>query len=80
MDATVLGNQQASPIYWAKHGAKGEIIAWVPDGGMTKREAIMLAVLSGFAANPDGATIAAQVQAAIMWADAAIAELAGGKT
>ena len=48
--SAVSANDPASPTYKPVCDAKGEVIAWEPHGGMTKREEFVKAAMQGILA------------------------------
>ena len=72
-------NDPASPTYKPAYGDKGQVIAWVPIGGLTKREAFAKAAMAGLCAS-QSRSFEDHVFDAVKLADLQLAELAKGET
>lgn len=66
----------ASPTYLPHYNNQHEVIAWVPQGGLTKREAFAKAALQGLVAADRGVSDEDSAYRAIRHADATLAAIA----
>ena len=75
-------NEPASPTYKPVCDAKGEVIAWEPHGGMTKREEFVKAAMQGILASTNNLGIDSDMVAVYSrtYADRVIAALAKDQT
>ena len=69
----------ASPTYLPHYNNQHEVIAWVPHGGLTKREAFVMAAMHGLCAG-QSRTFEDHVFGAVRLADLTLADLVKGET